>query len=447
MKVDLVCAGLKAPPSCLRTFFSPPILALLSYVALLLPGTCPAQVNYVARFTLEKESFILGEPIFCDFTVENTGTRTLAFSYRFPSRVLNRELELEPRFVVTGERAGRVRDPAPKPCGGAKGSVVYGSVTLPPGQTHTERWLLNQWAHVSSPDRYRVRVERRLPLFDLDTPARGAVRRPAAYAMAINELSFEVLPSKEAQLQAVFQPYLKTLDDGTGSDFAEAALVATTVPQPFLVDKLTAMANTPARGQRWDRKQALEGLARLGTRSAWEAIATIAGGKALEGHAPPPKSRSSAEDSLRAYAILLLAEKADSAFLPPLLELVSTAPEELRGNALRALGFFHDPRANQVLFEKLHSGSIADRVSAILGLRNLESKDAIPALLAMLNDPEGRVRQVADFALHSLTGINFKLPPNASRQEGARIAEQWHVWWRERGANFVLLRQPACHDW
>jgi PBS lyase HEAT-like repeat-containing protein len=423
-----------------------PILVLFSAAWVAWPEMSPAQVNYVARFTLEKEAFLLGEPIFCDFTLQNIGRRTVAFSYRLPDRVPNRDLEQEPHFVLSDEKGEPLADPAPKPCGGAKGSVVYGSATLPPGQTHSERWLLNQWARIATPGHYRVRARRRLPLFVLEAPTRGASERPAAYAMAINDLAFEVLPSTEAQLEAIFQPYLKSLDDAPGSspDFIAAALVVTVLPQPFLLGKLESMACLPSQEKNWDRRQALEGLARLGTPPAWEVIAAMARGK---GFADRPGRAGATDEPLRAYAILLLGEKADIAHLPTLLDLASTAPDELRGDVLRVLGSFHDTRSNQVLFERLHSASASDRVNAILGLKNLESRDAVPALMAMLNDHEAKVRQVADFALESLTGIKLKLSPNASRAEAARVATRWHAWWSAHGGNFAPIRQAACHDW
>lgn len=419
------------------------VLAIISGAQLAAPAACRAQLNYVARFTVEKESFLLGEPIFCDFKIQNTGARVFSFSYRSPSRALNRELEQEPRFTVTSKAGGDIPDPAARPCGGVQGSVVYGSVSLPPGQTHTERWLLNQWAAVTKPGRYRVRAERRLPLFSGEALGEQTGERPAAYAVALSELTLDVLPATDPQLEEVFRPVLKTLDQGTGAALAESVLVVTTLPQPFLLERLETMASAPAGGQRWDRRQALDGLARLGTPEAWETISKIATGRL-----PPSQSSSRPVDiSLRAYAVLLLAEKGDARFLPPLLELISTSPAELRGDVLRALGLFRDPRANQVLFERLHSGSALDRQNAILGLKELESRDVVPALLAMLQDPEPQVRQVAHFALESLTGMKFKLPSRASRQDSARVSAEWHAWWREKGANFTPLHQPPCHDW
>ncbi len=424
-------------------------LKLIFVSLLLFAGPAPAQVQYVARFTLEKEKFIAGEPIFCVFTIQNTGSRPFAFSYRAPSRALNRELEPEPRFVATQENGHRLPDPAPKPCGGARGSVVYGFVTLPGGQTHTERWLLNQWARVSRPGRYHLRAERRLPLREVDPATQQFSTRPAAFAWAADEFSFEVVPSKKAELEAVFRPYSQALDDPGGANFSEAMQVVTTLPQPFLLAKLAGLATAPERGARaWDRNQALEGLARLGTPAAWKAILETARGKApAAGPAPRQAAGRAGVDSLRAYAVLLLGEKADAAFIPPLLEMLTTAPEDFRGDVLRALGFFREPRANQVLFDKLHAARSSDRVNAILGLKNLESKDTVPALLAMLNDSDAEVRQVAHFALRSLTGQKFNLSPTASRAESARVSKLWHAWWQEHNGSFVPVRQPACHDW
>ncbi|MBI1940138.1 MAG: HEAT repeat domain-containing protein, partial [Acidobacteria bacterium] len=369
--------------------------------------------------------------------------------YRTPSRALNTELEAEPRFTVTDEKGRPVPDPAPRPCGGAKGTAVYGSVTLPPGQTHTERWLLDQWARFPGPGRYHVLAERRLPLLTVDPRTQEFAEPPAAYALAINELTLEIVPSTPSQLEAAYRPYLEELEKPKPTNLAEAVLVVTVLPQPFCLKELIKLAIASTQERRWDRQQALEGLARLGTPAAWEAISKIARGEnpAVTSAGGPAASRPST-DGLRAYAVLLLGQQGDREFIPTLLGIASTTPDPaLRGDVLRALGFFNDPQANQVLFDNLRSPEVSDRVNAILGLKNLESANAVPALLAMLKDPEAQARQVAHFALQSLTGQPFKLPPNASRADSARAAEEWHAWWRNREGKFVPVRHPPCRDW
>lgn len=426
---------------------------LFSAGLLIFPGTCHAQVSYVARFTLEKQKFLLGEPIFCNFVIQNTGARTFSFRYRSPDRILNSDLENEPHFRATTKNGRPLPDPAPKPCGGAKGSAVYGSVTLPPGQTHTERWLVNQWARFLRPGQYKIKAERRLPLLTGEPGTPEFTTHPAAYALAINDLRIEVTPSTETEIHNVFQPYVKLLNAPAPADVAEPVLVVTTLPQPFFLDKLEWLARAPPGEHRWDRSQALEGLARLGTPAAWNAIVKMARGENGAGSsspgptAPSTPSIAQANDLLRNYAVLLLGEKADPAFLPALLEIIASSSRDLRGEAIRALGFFHDPRAANALFEKLRSTSPTDRVNAILGLKNMGTTNSIPAILAMLQDPDAEVRQVSNFALQGLTRKQIKLSPSAGRAESEHAAKQWDLWWREHAGSFVPARPPACHDW
>ena len=61
-------------------------------------------------------------------------------------------------------------------------------------------------------------------------------------------------------------------------------------------------------------------------------------------------------------------------------------------------------------------------MNAILGLKNLGTKEVIPALLAALNDPEAQVRQVANFALEGLTGHKVAVSANPSPEESERPA-------------------------
>jgi hypothetical protein len=409
-------------------------LTILGLALVFAPRAARAQASYVARFKMEKSSYRLGEPVFCQFTIRNTGTQTLLFSYRFPSRAANRDLPQEPRFSIKRAAGRSPADPAPHPCGGAKGSVVYGTVTLPPGRAHTERWLLDQWARFTRPGKYRVHAERRLPLKIVDSATNAVSPQPVAYALALDNLTFVITPSTTAQRRAALEPYAKLLAAPDSRGFAEAFLVATTLPQSFLMDRLAQLAAAPEKEHRWDCAAALEGLARLGTRPAWEVILAIARNDKLE-------------DAQRAYAILLLGERADPKMIPAMIHMLSSVPVSLRDDVLRALGFFHDPRASQVLFDHLHSSNASERVNAILGLRNLETKDAVPALLAMLDDPDEQVRQVANFALQSLTGEKFKTPATTTGKEAGALAKQWHDWWLKHEGRFQPVRQPACHDW
>ncbi len=406
-------------------------------------GRC--QVNYVARFALDKETVVAGEPVFCTFSIENKGSQPFAFNFRNPTRIANSELESEPRFTVLDAAGRRATDPAPRRCGGAKGTAVYGSVTLPPGQIHTERWLVNQWARFMLPGKYHVRAERRLPLLGIDEVKHEFATAPVAYAAALNELALQVAAPTEAKLRAAFEPYQRVVHKPEAKGFPESFEALVTLPQPFVLDELVMLASAGPEERRWERDRALEGLARLGTPEAWAAILKAAGGAGQVASSTPEAAAK--QDALRAFAVLLLAERGNRADLTSLLDMLPGASEFLRGEIIRALGLFRDPRSNKELFTRLHSQAVNDRVNAILGLRNLEDKSAIPALIAMLNDPEAQVRQVANFALRNLTGQEVKLSSTATPKESLRVAESWRSWWRKQGADFKLARQAACRDW
>lgn len=403
-----------------------------------------AQASYVVRFKLEKKVYVLGEPIFTDFTIQNTGAKSFVFRYRIPSRASNSDLQSEPKFRVTDSTGHGLPDPAPHPCGGAKGRVVYGSVTLPPGQAHVERWLLNEWARFVRPGSFHVSAKRRLPLMMADGAGEALASPPAAYALAIDDLSFQIKPSSKSLLPAIFEPYLAAIGGNSPTASAEGMRALTTLPHDFFFDQLASSAVEPSKNESWSREEVLKGLARLDTPRAWNVIQKIASG---EDASPKQLNPDSGSQLLRSFAILLLGEKRDARFIPSLARLAETAPEPFRGDALRSLGFFNNPRATRVLFNQLHSPRPTDRVNATLALKNLGTRDVIPALLAMLNDPDVEVRQVADFSLRTMTGQAIELSANSSPDATRRAAGRWHAWWRAHGASFVPRLQPACHDW
>jgi hypothetical protein len=405
-----------------------------------------AQVNYSVHFEMEKPECLLGEPIFCRFVIRNTGSKVISFRYRTPTRSLGSDYDQEPRFLVTDLRGQRLPDPGPRPCGSPQGTAVYGSVTLPPGHVHSEQWLVNQWAQFAAPGRYHVRAERRLALLQPNPQGGGFDEKPAAFAVAIDEFSVQVGRSTPAQLEAIFRPYLAVVENPKGPNPAEAVVVLTSLPQPFFLDQLVAMAN-PGNPDRWDRRDVLDGLARLNTPSSWRAILKVFRGAENSASSASKVAAEQVGDPLRSYALLLLAEKGDPAYIPTFVEMLARSAEPMRGDILRALGFFHDPRAYQALYVNLHSAQVTDRMNAILGLKNSGGKEVIPALLAALNDPEVQVRQVANFALEGLTGHQVAVSPNPTRAEWERVAGNWHAWWRENAVNFSPPRPAACHDW
>ena len=204
------------------------------------------------------------------------------------------------------------------------------------------------------------------------------------------------------------------------------------------------MANA-GKPDRWDRRDALDGLARLNTPASWQAILKLFRGAdttASSGSKDAPRSKQ------RIPCAPMLCScwrrKADPAFIPAFAEMLAKSAEPMRGDILRALGFFHDARAYQPLFDNLHSAQATDRMNSILGLKNLGTKEVIPALLAALNDPEAQVRQVANFALEGLTGHKVAASASPSGDESARLANNGtHGGSNTPALSLPHLRPPA----
>jgi hypothetical protein len=428
---------------------SPRVSKLILTLACLVPGfaaSALAQASYSVRFEIEKPQYYLGEPVFCRFVIKNTGGKVFAFRYRTPTRIISTDNDQEPRFKVVDARGVRPPDPGRKPCGSAQGTAVYGSVTLPPGQEHSERWLLNQWAKFSAPGLYRVRAERRLALWDPGPQVGEISNQAVAFALAIDNLTIMVLPSTRAQVEAAFQPYLRSVKNPKDPNLAEAVVVLTSMPQSFFLPQLAAMAN-PGHPDVWDRRDVLDGLARLNTSASWQEILTRFREPDVQAPVARDDSAASAEYPLQSYALLLLAEKSNPEFLSTLLQVLAKSSDPLRGDILRALGFFHDPRASQALFDHLHSADTTDRMNAILGLKTLGGKEVIPALMAALADPELQVRQVANFSLEGLTGHKVSDDLSVSPQDVERLENGWHDWWIASAGSYSPPRPAPCHDW
>jgi hypothetical protein len=421
-------------------------LALFLLIAGVNSSPALAQADYSVHFEMEKARYLLGEPIFCRFVIRNTGSKVFAFRYRTPTRGLGTDYNQEPRFRVTDLRGPRLPDPGPRPCGSPQGTAVYGSVTLPPGQIHTERWLLDQWATFAAPGHYHVRAERRLELRQPGPQVGDLAEKPLAFALAIDELNVLIVPSTRAQVEMAFQHYLAVVKNPKDPNPAEAVVVLTSLPQPFFLDQLSAMAN-PGKPDRWDRRDVLDGLARLNTPASWREILKRFRSADAAPSSGSKEAAGQAEYPLRAYALLLLAEKGDPAFIPAFTDMLGKSAEPMRGDILRALGFFHDPRAYQLLFDNLHSAQVTDRMNSILGLKTSGTKEVIPALLAALHDPEVQVRQVANFALEGLTGHKLAVSANPSPDEAQHVANDWHAWWLEHAGSFPPPKSIACHDW
>ena len=153
------------------------------------------------------------------------------------------------------------------------------------------------------------------------------------------------------------------------------------------------------------------------------------------------------DPATQSRAVRLLAENGGPRHLQWLLGLVPDSNARVRAVVIQALGAFHEPRAVQALFKYLHAEEAENRVGALLGLRDMRRKESIPSMIAMLHDPDARVRQVANFALTELTGRKATLPAPTTADAARPLADDWKVWWQENHRSFSPPPSPDCRSY
>ncbi|MBI3272998.1 MAG: HEAT repeat domain-containing protein [Planctomycetes bacterium] len=100
--------------------------------------------------------------------------------------------------------------------------------------------------------------------------------------------------------------------------------------------------------------------------------------------------------------------------------------------------------------QALKDANPSNRASAARELGKRAALDAIPALLAALEDEVGPVRARADEALQALTGLNQGFGADLPAAERKDAASRWQAWWSRNASKppaewwiEALLREPA----
>ena len=117
-------------------------------------------------------------------------------------------------------------------------------------------------------------------------------------------------------------------------------------------------------------------------------------------------------------------------------DIVFSATIELaRLKALRAT-----PHLVDVL--KKHKDFYA-RLGAATALGEIQSVEAVPALIEALNDRDDLVRTAASEALHRITGQDFNFVSGLTKNERIRIQKKWRAWWKDHETEVrARLDQP-----
>ena len=80
---------------------------------------------------------------------------------------------------------------------------------------------------------------------------------------------------------------------------------------------------------------------------------------------------------------------------------------------------------------------------AATALGEIQSVEAVPALIEALNDRDDLVRTAASEALHRITGQDFNFVSGLTKNERIRIQKKWRAWWKDHETEVrARLDQP-----
>lgn len=391
-------------------------IAVLAGLVCVWPPACFAAQAVQGRFYPEKQTYLVGEPVFVVVEVANAGEQAVTI---VSGSTFGGCAQVE-GFGVEVSGSDPVRHWPPGCGGGVAGSCSSGLVELHPGATNKRRLLLNEWYRLEQPGEHEVWL-------------RGQVRFGAAGEPILREahafesrFSIVLAASEQAELQAAYQPLVKDLNSENFNRRVEALVAITELAPPFLEEtilELTRSADSFAVGR------AIEGLKRLNTPGARAALAELAEGAREEG--------------LQQQAILALGVVGDRSYFPLVQRLAQRPEPALRYTAIRTAGQLGREEAVPFLVPLLRSADPLIRLDVVSGLANTVRKEAIPVLIEVLQDPDERVRQAAANALSQLTHRTAQVDvrePSAAKQAGLR----WTRWWLLEGNKVEVYGPEQC---
>ena len=384
---------------------------------MLIPVGATAQLD--GRFSLSKTVYLAGEPVFLLFTVKNVGSQPVPVRTARPLSFCSGY-----QFDLKG-----ARDREANGCGpaGTGGSCASGGAILKPGEARTDRILLNARYDLRQPGVFLLHVTYRLEHVPADEDLTAFVLN-GTHQDFQDQLEIVIEPPRLDDLKPEFAQYARQLDSSDLQTKQEAEDVIAYLAPPFMEPSIIKMLDSPHL-----RGYGIEGLHNLGTESAHHALADV-----VKNSPPSPYQNP---------AIGYLGGIGDKSDVATLLNAAHTNAEESnnRESALEAIGEAGDDDAVPVLVAELNDPGIDSRQAAIRGLYSTGSRLAVPVLIGLLRSPQWRESLTAEYGLEVLThrsGASTELaeppPPDTYLK--------WLRWWKTDGQTATIFRAGQCAE-
>jgi hypothetical protein len=384
---------------------------------------------------------LLGEPVWVMVTVHNASDAAVVWNagdYCFMDG------EMPVTAVVRNATVGTGK---PERCnyGAMAGDCITGgnTTTLAVGASATWRYLLEGDFHFAKPGTYVVEVTSHPGRVFQAGVKHGQSALPAAAAQT---LTLVVMAKDDTELLA--------REKQMAVDVETEILARAGKPMPPNEDRSAmwresqnvrqirkGLAAQPVAGmeavfEHWLRlpndfeDDAVMGLKNLNTEASRADLAKLAN--------TPDKPNSYAQVG----ATYALADMNDAKYYPLMVQLLSSANEEVRRAAIVGVGNLGGDAGAEKLVDVAHTGSQVERNDALAALGNTQSRAAVKALIDLMLPSDGQGGLVGDWPLFVLT--HHRLDQVTLPRTAAEAHDAWEIWWNVGGKDAPVYSQFEC---
>jgi hypothetical protein len=365
-----------------------------------------------AKFSADKNIYLVGEPAFITLSVSNKSDSPVWVDFT-ASREFCENFDIE----VTGAQTAHER----WGCGWA-GSCGRGVRAIPAGKAVSVRELVNSKYLLQQPGLYEVSVHTTVRVYE-----KNAVSALINKFDVDDTVDLELQSGNESQLRAAFQPIIRDLNNPDAATRAYAVAALTELAPPFLDDTLIELTKTMYA------PSAIIALRKANTPKARKTLADIA--------------VSSDDLPDRIAAINQLARAGDKEYLALLTSLMSSQ-SELQAAAAEAAAVLGGEAVVAQLTALAYSPDANAAIAGTNGLAHTRAHEAVPILIDLLRNSHQLVRQAAVSGLTLLTH-RVSLTANTwtdvvNPDSAARVHAQWLAWWNTNGRTAETYGMADC---
>lgn len=369
--------------------------------ALFLCMAMPLAAQVTGKFRVEKERYLLGEPVFVTFTFENRGSSDI--------------LHFDSHPECLGFFAEQIRPPLKKCPGGYGGSCSPRIQSLAPGKSYSRRWLLNGSRETNLDRSGSYLFSLAIPFQWSEGDADALRTTQATKFEDLVALEIEELSDPEALLPHI-EPVITGADSPNSAIAFEAIRTMNETAPPILEDKILAISRRSGF-----EYQAAKGLFRLNTVATRKRLAEMT---------------QSSSSHLQTAAINYLGKMGDTSYVTLLKRIAKREGENprLQGAALEAVGSLVKEDAIPFISTFAASENAVSRRIAIQAFIHTASRKAIPHLLQMWRVSADRnTAESIRGALSTLT-----------HRSGPSDLDDWERWWDANSATAEIHDVNEC---